>query len=237
MTGSLAARAAQVFGSEMDFTLRYFGGLPAHKKCAPEKNAIRTKLHYQLRNLCEAQPLLSGVLDSHIKTARLVGRTMNVDHLRKSQRPGDAPVLGPNLFFKVVIGKYHFIPLVTRPHELTCELEIRWGRRERAGSLVHDGGDLDNRLKNLLDALRMPHNDDEIKGLQKSFGDESMVCLLEDDSLITKISIETYRIWEPMGLLALADGRKETDVQIDLHVTVKSSHPMWANLGFPSAGV
>jgi hypothetical protein len=212
----------------MDFLLRYRGELPAHKKCAEEKNAIRSKLHLQLANLCQSQPLLGGVFDPQIQAAKLVGRYMNVDHLRP---------LGQNLFFRNALGDYSFIALVTRAHELVCELEIRWLRRERAGSLVQEGGDLDNRLKNLLDALRMPHSIDELKGIGDGFRGANMLCLLEDDSLITRISIETHRIWEPLGLADLAEGTNETDVQIDMLVTIKSSHPMWGNIGFPSAGV
>jgi hypothetical protein len=221
----------------MDFLLRYRGELPAHKQCAEEKNAIRSRLHLQLFHMSQAQPLMGGVFDPKIETAKMVGRRMNVDHLRKPAFDTAAPTLGPNLFFRVAVGDYFFIPLVSRPHELVCESEIRWLRRERAGSLVQEGGDLDNRLKNLFDSLRMPHSPDELKGLSSGFRGQNMLCLLEDDALITKFSIDTHRIWEPLDLGDLADGVNETDVQIDMRVTIKSSHPMWGNIGFPSTGI
>jgi hypothetical protein len=222
----------------MDFLLRYRGELPAHKKCAPEKNSIRAKIHDQLSNLCQAQPLLAGVLDPEIRIARLIGRQMSVDHLKRNELGifDTAGTLGSQpLFFCVNVDGIECIPLVTRVHELVCELDIRWVRRERAGSLIQDGGDLDNRLKNLFDSLRMPHSPEEFKGVATRFRGKKMLFLLEDDSLVTRFSVETHRLWEPLPEPSPTD--KDTDVEVDIRVTLKSTHPMWANVGFPSSGV
>jgi hypothetical protein len=56
------------------------------------------------------------------------------------------------------------------------------------------GGDLDNRLKTLLDALRMPLAAKEVPGPQWGVDDPSPYCLLEDDSLVSRISIDTKRL-------------------------------------------
>jgi hypothetical protein len=62
---------------------------------------------------------------------------------------------------------YRFVPLigglVGEGAETVCALDILFLRRESPRSVV-SGGDIDNRLKVLLDALRMPKNCDEVKG-------------------------------------------------------------------------
>src|SRR5271167_2144085 len=50
------------------------------------------------------------------------------------------------------------IPILTRKMNASCRLSIKLMRNEHPGQIVH-GGDIDNRLKTLFDALRMPEND------------------------------------------------------------------------------
>jgi hypothetical protein len=92
----------------------------------------------------------------------------------------------------------HFYPIVSRVLEASCSLTIKLMRSERPGDIVH-GGDLDNRLKTLLDALRMPTNDSEV--IPEVYSETAMrgstspmiICLLEDDSLVTDLNISTVR--------------------------------------------
>lgn len=52
-------------------------------------------------------------------------------------------------------------------------------------------GDIDNRLKTLFDALRLPNQTNELVGYDNPAPDENpFFCLLEDDSLITHVSVE-----------------------------------------------
>jgi len=60
------------------------------------------------------------------------------------------------LFFYVPIAKFNFVPIIHRPHEFSCTLEVLFLRREKPGNIIRNGSDLDNRLKILFDALRMP---------------------------------------------------------------------------------
>ena len=53
------------------------------------------------------------------------------------------------------LGKYVFVPLVTREMDVVAELSIIMLRPEIPGQLVTQGGDIDNRLKTLFDALTM----------------------------------------------------------------------------------
>ncbi|HTR26216.1 MAG TPA: RusA family crossover junction endodeoxyribonuclease [Terriglobales bacterium] len=97
-------------------------------------------------------------------------------------------------------GDIVFVPLLARKMNASCRLEIQFLRTEHAGEITH-GGDLDNRMKTLLDALRLPQNDSEIVAelADQKFGDERpCVCLLEDDALVTELIIRTRRIMKPM---------------------------------------
>ena len=92
-------------------------------------------------------------------------------------------------FFRMFTNGYHFIPLVNRRNRLLCDVTVTLHRREGAFQPV-SGGDLDNRVKTLLDALRMPRKAAEIPGNLVGHGEE-MFSLLEDDSLLCRLCIET----------------------------------------------
>jgi hypothetical protein len=59
------------------------------------------------------------------------------------------------------VGKYRFVPLVREEFALTCSLNILFLRADIPGKVVQSG-DIDNRLKTLFDALRMPATDLEM---------------------------------------------------------------------------
>ena len=56
---------------------------------------------------------------------------------------------------------FKFAPLVNKKLELVSELDILFLRPEEPGQIV-SGGDIDNCLKTLFDALRCPSNKHEI---------------------------------------------------------------------------
>ena len=56
------------------------------------------------------------------------------------------------------------------------------------------GGDLDNRIKTLCDALRMPDADVEARYPQAQ---DHTYCLLESDTLISGLEVETGRLLFP----------------------------------------
>jgi hypothetical protein len=203
----------------MNFHLRYRGPLPAGSRYGTDsKHAVRLVFHRQLMNLCRRDPRFQSALDVDLPVGALRGRKVDVETHRPLSK----------LFFAVPLKGFHFVPLVTRAHELTCELEITMLRWEKAGSLV-SGGDLDNRIKNLFDALRMPHDENEL-GTAAPEAEARCYCLLEDDSLVTRLCIATSESLEPM-----LDSEKKSDVDLSIKVTVQASYPMIGNLGFPVA--
>lgn len=196
----------------MDFVIRYRGPLPANGS-VKDKHLIRTAIHAQLQELCNQQPLLQQAKLNTLPEGFLKGREVEVP------RPLEV------MYFFVALGGFRFVPLVHRPHELACALDILFLRREKPGAIIH-GGDLDNRLKTLFDGLRMPHDASELAGIVSASLNERMYCLLEDDSLITRVSVSTQQLLEPIG------AEHPSTVELLIHVTVQSTYPMWANLGF-----
>jgi hypothetical protein len=80
---------------------------------------------------------------------------------------------------------------------LLAELEITLLRPGLPGSIVLHGGDIDNRLKTLFDALAVPSQLQALpQGAMPSGGENPFFCVLGDDRLITKVSIQTERLLE-----------------------------------------
>ncbi len=86
-----------------------------------------------------------------------------------------------------------FAPLVARSLHLFLELEVLLLRAEAAGRIVSGGGDIDNRLKTLFDALRAPISKQEIKDRARVSSRDPLVVLLEDDDRATRVNVETDR--------------------------------------------
>jgi hypothetical protein len=169
----------------MDFMLRYRGPLSANGS-VKQKHAIRKALHHQLERLCQQEPLLFDALLPELPQAVVKGGHLEVP--RPLQK----------MYFVAPLEGFHFVPLIHRPHELACGLDILFLRREKPGDIVRHGGDLDNRLKTLFDALRMPHGSSEILGITPAADNERVYCLLEDDALVTRVSVSTKQLFEPL---------------------------------------
>jgi hypothetical protein len=76
-------------------------------------------------------------------------------------------------------------------------LQILFLRRDAPGSVII-AGDLDNRIKTLIDALRRPLNANELRGNETpGEGEDPFYCLLEDDKLVSHLEVETDTILDP----------------------------------------
>ena len=117
----------------MEFRLIYEGPLHGQGAKSSHKWEIRRALHPQLQRLWQERPLKDAA-------ARL---------LAHPAAPGQVSVI-------VEKGGLLFAPLVTQRLDLYAELSVLLFRQQPRGTLITDGGDIDNRLKTLLDGLRVP---------------------------------------------------------------------------------
>ena len=160
--------------AQMEFRLTYEGPLKAATRDNSrmrDKHVIRKEFHKQLAELWRVQRPLTDI--------------------------------GYPSFLKSFSGRYarggfNFLPLINKPFNLVCSLDILFLRRESPGELIKHGGDLDNRLKTLFDALRIPEINDELTDFSPSQEEDPFFCLLEDDALITNFQVTTDRLLTPL---------------------------------------
>jgi hypothetical protein len=234
LSGAALFHDSLVIGSLMDFHLRYRGPLKANGGPV-EKAQIRKYLHPQLEELWRTAPQLREISLPSLRIASVINNenpilqaapagTSFSPSVSASQKPQKE-----NYYYRFPLENYSFIPLVTRLNGLNCEVEITFLRRQDAGAIVNIGGDIDNRLKTLLDALRIPCDKQEL-GLHPSPDPTNVFCLLEDDVLITRIAVLTGRLLGPLHDQSAPS--LETDVELHIHVTVKVNVATPANLEY-----
>jgi hypothetical protein len=95
-----------------------------------------------------------------------------------------------DLLAPIQVGDRNFRPLVRETLALQCGLKILFLRKEPPGR-VYQGGDMDNRLKTLFDALAVPR-DGQI--VADPTVEDPIFCLCEDDGLIKRIDVDTQRL-------------------------------------------
>ena len=173
----------------MEFRLTYQGPLRStqrdatgDQKCprSQHKHDIRKYFHPQLKRLWEVTPFL--------KTGERSGP--GVWLLEGSQQHDYHP---DSLAKKFALYGFNFVPLVTQDLNLICGLEILFLRPGNPGSLLKSG-DIDNRLKTLFDAMRPPEAQENYSARIPAQDEQPFYCLLEDDNLITKVSVETDQL-------------------------------------------
>lgn len=114
------------------------------------------------------------------------------------------------------------MPIVCETFRTIADLDIIFLRPEEPGSILTKGGDIDNRIKTLLDGLRIPKANEIPEGDRPQEGENPFFCLLEDDALVTHISVTTDRLLEfndPKEVVLL--------ISVKVHVT----QPLMHNIG------
>lgn len=199
-------------GEIMRFRLTYDGELKAEGKDSrgPEKWEIRNHISPQLAELWELHPALLGKTFGYARVDGLPAGTKLSHHLKERLR------------LPVVVGGQEFIPLVRTSFALTCSLDILFLRKQTRGSLVSEGGDLDNRIKTFLDGLTVPKEGQMSSGTPIS---SPLFCLLEDDKLIADLAVRTDR-------LLTRPGGSTSEVRLMVDVIVKTTQVTLDNTGF-----
>jgi hypothetical protein len=123
---------------------------------------------------------------------------------------------------------YRFVPLVTLDLELLCNIEILFPRYGNPGGLLNRVGDVDNRLKTLFDALSMPRDANQLGSFtMPEQGEDPFFCLLEDDSVITKASVESDTRLEP-----ITDPPDQNDARVVMTIRLRPGRVNASNAGF-----
>ena len=179
----------------MEFRLTYEGllfGASRSDTRAAHKHEIRRVLHKQLKRLFALHPAFAVQQPLREKNAqeetiedviaRMAGEGSYRRRIDEFERCG-----------------YRFFPLATREQSLLCAVHILFLRPDIPGGVIQSG-DIDNRMKTIFDALRLPRSKAELGGYDAPIeGEDPFFCLLEDDSLITNASIETDTLLQPTG--------------------------------------
>lgn len=188
----------------MQFRITYQGALLSeanwkdkHKDrplLAKNKQEIRKKIHPQIRNFWKLNEAFvnnedrnGGETPIHPGPRGVIFGTIGREHTVRA------------LSNQFSTFNYNFVPLLTKQLKVLCELDVLLLRPGKPGKLLN-AGDLDNRLKTLFDALTMPQFESQLGPYKTPEDDEKpFFCLLEDDSLITKTTVEADTLLEPVN--------------------------------------
>jgi hypothetical protein len=201
----------------MQFHLTYEGVLLGSSRDDPRvehKHSLRRVFHRQLRALWDGTWLRDMKHGSYV----------------------NAPTIDPNLPMRDGLakrytrGNYRFVPLVREELALLCSLEILFLRPDLPGSLIKSA-DLDSRIKTLFDALTIPTDVAKL-GKYQTPGEEEdpFYCLLEDDKLISQVSVETDRLLEPTRD-GLTKNETKNDARLVIDVEVRPYQLTMGNIG------
>jgi len=185
----------------MRFHLVYSGRLSASGNNAKPAAvaSIRDTFHAQLEELWRVHRVLKRLRSTAIvprkefeglavaETPFQVERDVEAYPAREDEVDLTAPI---------VDGGKSYVPLVRKSLDLNCSLSIQFLRQEDPGELVLQGGDLDNRLKTLFDALAIPKREFRHEYPQQH---DKTYCLLESDSLIANFDVSTGRLLFPQS--------------------------------------
>ncbi len=225
MTPLVKFSAGSIWGAPLvKFTLHYDGPLPSsgNKPKNDAKWAIRRHLHPQLVDLWASHPALRAIHDNgYFPITGAVVMQRHHAHPGPVESPFVQRVTGNPvqiLDLNAEIEKHgqKFHPLVRENYALHCGLKIVFQRKEPPGS-VYQGGDLDGRIKTLLDALTMPQHLEQV--IIDADAPPVIHCLMEDDSMVSELSVVSER------LLTDADHPKDyvrLNIEVDVRVRLST---------------
>lgn len=222
----------------MRFRLTYSGPLQATQRDAQATQRDPMALHkHSVRRVFHAQLKQLWATNKFLRDHKLAPYQVNNPNYR--YLPTDGAVWGDSrdqyrpmadvLADVYARDGYRFVPLVREDISLICNLHILFLRRDYPGSLL-SAGDLDNRIKTLIDCLRPPHGSNELAGNEVPLdGEDPFFVLLEDDKVVTGLTVETDTLLDPPEATPEADKRR---VHLVITVELKPYDVTMFNLSF-----
>lgn len=225
---------ARIFeAAKMEFRLTWKGGLPSssgdgsHRTFAraADKQTLRKHFHKQIRNLWKEHGNLRQLSESRFLVTEEVSAGM-YPNSRLSVIPTTEPEA--QTWLEYIASNYQrlgtrFVPLIRRQRGLTCSLDILFLRRDAPGSVLDNKGDIDNRVKTLIDGLTMPGELQQLGGLVIEADENPFYCLLEDDRLMTGLSVTTDRLLTP-----ITENETSDQVEATIRVVVNDDSAIFA---------
>ena len=207
----------------MEFRLTYQGPLFSSQRDpegqqtdarAGHKHDIRRKFHFQFKRLWEITPFLAN------------GERSGPGAWITQSSPDTPPYGIASLSARHAHYGFNFAPLVTHNLNLICGIDILLLRPDRPGGVVWHG-DIDNRLKTLLDALTIPTANENYVARTPGSDEKPFFCLLEEDKLITKVSVETDQLLE-----FVSPRMDENEVRLVITVSLRPYEMHLGNMQF-----
>lgn len=198
-------------GDYVEFYLNYRGPLRATQRDPKEgsnikaahwllKHAMRKGFHNQLKRQWAITPILQNT------------------------RP-EEPYHIDRLASEFQVPPWRFVPLVTGRLQLITGIEILLQRLDNASSSVWSG-DIDNRIKTIIDALEVPRANDGYAELTPEGHEDPFFCLLENDRYLNHVAVETAN---------LLDAPNDADMSyadVRIKVRIRPENATWDNIGF-----
>lgn len=146
----------------MEIILTYRGRIPAKRSDKEAVWAIRKEFHLQLAKLWGKEPF------DVLKRWEDAGFSADAPHFTRHWR------------------NQTFVPFLGQDVSVGADLDITLLTGVPIQKRVISAGDLDNRIKRIVDALRVPKGHGEM--VEELPPDARWYCLLEDDDVVTSLS-------------------------------------------------
>jgi hypothetical protein len=169
----------------LKFRVTYAGQLKS-KATGPEKTDIRLKLSNQFRRLWHYHPVLKDLIYDPETDAEVT---------TYPEKHGGKIPLWKKLSQIYENDGWKYVPLVSDYLSLTAGIDILYLRPDIPGNILTQG-DIDNRLKTLFDALKKPGHSGSLGRPAPPPDQQPVFVLLEDDRLVSSVSVETDRLLE-----------------------------------------
>ncbi len=179
---------------------------------AEHKHVIRKHFHSQLKQLWQVNPVLKRWVEQSNMKLAVLGR-----------KPPTLSEIADNFTDP---HPFRWLPLATEDSQLICALDILYLRGDARGGLLNNA-DIDNRVKTIIDALKMP-KPSQLPGDASPTADEDpFFVLLEDDSLVTRLSVDADVLLSPTNPnLGQTDSRVVVSVKLWRHTSLPPANPM-----------
>ena len=155
---------AQSRSAVLHITLTYEGKIRGNSRKIAHVSSLRQIFSAQLAKLINTEPF------SYVR-----------EHIDPNPNPA-------TFFIGKQVGAFTFIPFISEKMHTTCSLNIKLLRGMSPHNPVLESVNLYNRIKTLIDSLRAPAQESE---LDKNCTEDPTYVLLEDDRLVTGLSVST----------------------------------------------